>query len=103
MSAPKTDSAAIRQIIRALLAAGYALDYVDDGEDEVKVSTEAEALDAITAVDSAHLFVKHPTERASHVWFVLGNSPDEVAADHGVSLSPVLDPLHHKWWGWDAA
>lgn len=99
MAAPKTDAAAIRQTIRALRAAGYVLDHVDDGGDEmVKVRTEDEALDAITAVDSAHLFVEHPgPHRASYVWFVLGNDPEEVIADHGVSLSHVLDPLTERW------
>lgn len=98
MGAPKTDEAGIRQTIRALRNAGYVLDYVDDGEEQVKVTNENEAVDAITAVDSAHLFVKHNDgERASHVWFVLGNSPEEVIADHGISLSHVLDPLMERW------
>jgi hypothetical protein len=98
MSAPTTDTAAIRQIIRALRDADYVLDYVDDGGEEIKVSTEQEAIDAITAVDSAHLFVTHPTNSPSHVWFVLGNDPEEVAADHGVSLEDAIGPLMRSWW-----
>lgn len=97
MSAPKTDEAGIRQTIRALRNAGYVLDYVDDGGEEVKVTNEDEAIDAITAVDNAHLFVTHAEHPASHVWFVLGNDPEEVICDHGVSLSHVLDPLMERW------
>ena len=98
MSAPSTDRAAITKIIRALLAAGYTLDYVHDGGERVKVSTESEALDAIDAVDAATLYVEHADLRASHVLFVLGNSPEEVAADYGVSLEPVIGPLTESWW-----
>jgi hypothetical protein len=99
MGAPKTDEAAIRQTIRALKAAGYVLDRVHDGGEEIKVSTEQEAIDAIMAVDDAYLFVNHADgERGSHIRFVLGNDPEEVICDHGVSLSHVLDPLTEKWW-----
>jgi len=98
MAAPKTDEAGIRQTIRALRAADYVLDFVDDGGEVIHVRTEAEAVEAITAVDSAHLFVKYADGTpASHVWFVLGNDPEEVICDHGVSLSHVLDPLMERW------
>lgn len=100
MSAPKTDAAAIRQTIRALNAAGMTLLHVDDGEDLIRVRTEQDALDAITAVDDATLIVNLPagSEReTSHVRFVLGNEPYEVICDHGLSLSPVLDPLTERW------
>lgn len=98
MSAPKTDEAGIRQTIRALRNAGYVLDFVDDGEEQIKVSNETEALDAIMAVDVAYLFVKHSDgERASHVLFVLGNDPEEVICDHGLTLSHVIDPLMERW------
>ena len=30
--------------------------------------------------------------------FVMGNEPEEVICDHGLSLSPVLDPLTEGWW-----
>lgn len=98
MSAPSSDQAAIRQIIRALRAAGYTLDSVNDGEEDVPVKTETEAIEAIMAVDCATLYVDHPTKRSSHVFFVLGNDPEEVACDYGVSLSDVIDPLTESWW-----
>lgn len=97
MSAPTSDTAAIRQVIRTLKAAGYALDRVHDGEDDITVRTEPDAIAAITAVDDAWLHVTHPSERPSAVWFVLGNDPEEVIANYGESLSPVLDPLIERW------
>lgn len=100
---PKSDEDAARQIIDALLAAGYVLDHVDDGGDEVKVRTTDDAWEAIDAVEDATLYVKTGRDAVAllHVRFVLGNSPDEVVCDHAVRLSPVIDPVCHKWWGWN--
>lgn len=99
MSAPKNDESGIRQTIRALRAAGYVLDYVNDGEELVNVTNEKEAIEAIMAVDDAYLHVKFSDgEPASWVRFVMGNDPEEVICDHGVSLSHVLDPLTEGWW-----
>lgn len=97
MSTPSSDKSAIRQIIRTLRAAGYVLNYVNDGEERISVANEAEAIEAITAVDEAVLWVAHPERRESHVYFVLGNEPFEVAADYGVSLDETLQPLFDHW------
>lgn len=99
MPAPSSDAAGIRQTIRALKGAGYTLVEVFDGEDMVKVTTETQAVDAITAVDDATLFVRTP-EGDYNPWvrFVMGNDPEEVVCDHAESLSPVLDPLTRSWW-----
>lgn len=98
MSAPESDTAGIRQTIRALKAAGYTLLEVFDGEEMVKTTTETAAIKAITAVDDATLFVRTP-EGDYNPWvrFVLGNEPHEVICDHVDSLSPVLDPLTDSW------
>lgn len=98
MSTPKTDSAAIRQIIRAVRKADWTLVRVNDGEDILSVSNEKQALDAITAVDAAWLILKSPNGARGQILFVLGNDPEEVAADWSVNLSPVLDPLTESWW-----
>lgn len=101
MSTPKTDEAAIRAIIRALRAADYTLDVVHDGEEEISVSTEPEALDAIMAVDCARLYVKRAADggqTVGWVFFVLGNDPEEVACDYTVNLGEVIDPLTESWW-----
>lgn len=97
MTAPKTDEAAIRAIIRALRAAGWILTDVHDGEEEVVTTTENDAIEAITAVDAARLYVTRQG-KVGHVFFVLGNDPEEVACDYTVNLSEVIDPLTESWW-----
>lgn len=96
MSIPKSDSAGIRQAIRALRAAGYALHCVDDGGEYVKVTNENEAIEAITAVDSATLYVKDSAGNSRMVFFVMGNAPDEVICDYSASLA-CLDALIDSW------
>lgn len=99
MTTPTTDRAAATAIIRAVIHAGWRLDRVNDGGDVIPVTTVREALEAIFAVDMAHLFVQHPeTDAVGWIWFVLGNDPEEVAADHTVNLSPAIDPLTDAWW-----
>lgn len=102
MSAPSSDRAGIRQIIRALRAADYSLVEVWDGEETVKVSTEAEAIDAVMAVDDATLFVRTPDgSRNPWVRFVLGNDPEEVVCDHVVDcqdFEQVIDSVTSGWW-----
>lgn len=102
MTAPSTDRAAVTAIIRAVKAAGWILDYVDDGEDNIAVASETEALDAIFAVDEAwlHVEVRPPYDgppRVGYVYFVLGNEPFEVAADYTINLEPALGPLFERW------
>lgn len=102
MAAPSTDKAAIRQVIRALKAGGWSLTGVDDGGDYVTIGndSETEAIEAIMAVDEATLAVHRNVEggRASAwVWFVMGNEPFEVVADHSTDLSPILDALAESW------
>lgn len=98
-NAPSSDQAGIRQVIRALVAAGYTLVEVFDGEENVPTTTESAAIDAIMAVDDATLFVRTPDgSRNPWVRFVLGNDPEEVVCDYGMALDPILDPLTTGWW-----
>lgn len=97
MPAPSTDSAAARQVIRALIADGWGLTHVWDGEEEVFVTTEQTAMEALFAVDMAHLHVSRGSERG-WVWFVWGNAPDEAPADYTINLSDTLDPLTEEWY-----
>jgi len=99
MTAPTTDSAGIRQVIRALRKSGHVLYSVNDGEEETKVSTETAAVEAIMAVDMAHLHVTLPGGNgAGWVFFVLGNAPDEVVSDYTLNLDPTIDNLIRTWW-----
>jgi DNA-binding response OmpR family regulator len=101
MGAPSSDKAAIRQTIRALRKAGYTLTGGHDGEDFFEAAPDASEDSLIAdlmACDSSTLHTWKDGEGNSHVYFVLGNDPEEVICDHGVSLSPVLDPLTEGWW-----
>lgn len=100
MNAPTSDRNAATEIIRGVIHGGWRLDRVFDGEEDIDVTTVTQALDAIFAVDMAHLHVKHPTSGdTGWIWFVLGNDPDEVVADHTVNLSDAIDPVTDGWWG----
>lgn len=103
MTAPKTDAAGIRQVIRALRNAGYTLTGGHDGEDFFEVeadATEEELIENLMACDSStlHTWKDGAEPPNSFVYFVLGNDPEEVVCDHGVSLAEVLDPLTASWW-----
>lgn len=99
MTTPGSDEQGIRQVIKALLEAGYTLDSVFDSEEDIPVRTEDEAAKAITDVDMAHLHVFHPeTDVKGWVFFVLGNDPEEVVNNYTVNLGHVIDPLTEGWW-----
>ena len=101
MSAPSSDKAGIRQVIRALRKAGYTLTGGHDGEDFFEVPADASEdvlIEHLTACDDSTLHTWKDGERNSHVYFVLGNDPEEVVCDYGMSLEPVLGPLTESWW-----
>lgn len=99
MSTPTSDKGGATQVIRALRATGHTLDRVFNGEEDIEVSNETDALEAIFAVDDAYLWVRLPdSEVEGWVRFVLGNDPAEVVCDHTLNLSPTLDPLTESWW-----
>lgn len=108
---PSNDREAISLIIKGLKKAGCTMVSVRDGAGEdFPYTTKKDALDNLTSCDESVLFVGLPPEtnddagyvethvRESHIYFVLGNDPEEVACDYGVSLSPFLDPIIKPWW-----
>lgn len=99
MSKPTSDKAGVRQVIRALKAADCTGFVARDGENEDLTSDSEDALiEHLMSCDEGVLFATLPSGATSHVLFVYGNDPEEVAADWGVSLSPILDPLTEGWW-----
>lgn len=102
MSTPKTASAAIRQTVRALRAAGYVLDSVYDGsETVVKYPSEDSVISAVHNADGdAYLYV-HAEGCARGPWvrFVIGygNLPEESINDYTTDLEHVLGPLTDAW------
>lgn len=106
MTAPSSDKAGIRQVIRALRAADHTITMVHNGEENVRFKPDAsenDIIDEAMACDSSHLYVRLPGEgplkerERGYVFFVLGNDPEEVVCDHTTNLSPVLDSLTEGW------
>ena len=96
---PSTDREAISLIIDGLIERGCTPTMSRDGDNEDLPYTDKEsALDWLTSCDDAALFVALPDGSSSHIYFVLGNDPEEVACDFGTSLSPWLDPIINPWW-----
>lgn len=89
------DERGIRKAIRALRADGWELDRVYDGDPDVDVRTEKEAIEAVTAVDEAYLHFKRGDE-TGWIFFVMGEAreedPLEVACDYTTNLT-ALDGL----------
>lgn len=99
---PSNDREAISLIIDGLVERGCTPTVSRDGMNEDLPYTDKEsALDWLTSCDESVLFVSLPegAEReSSHIYFVLGNEPYEVASDYGVSLSQYIDPITDPWW-----
>jgi hypothetical protein len=74
----------VRRMIRHLKQNGYTLHSVDDGGDEdTRVRTEKEAMDAVFGVDEAHLYFQTPEfPKLMGVFLVMGNDGWDVIADH---------------------
>lgn len=73
----------VRHAIRSLRAAGWQLHSVYDGGDEVKVSTEEEAMDAVFAVDDSTVrFTKEGVKGLRGFYVVLGNDGYDAIADY---------------------
>lgn len=98
---PTNDKEAITLILDGLIAAGCKPVNVWDGEELTPVTNTEEAVPVICNLDEAVLNLVLPADAdrtGSHIYFVLGNEPEEVACDYGVSLSPYLDPIVNPWW-----
>lgn len=71
----------VRKLIRVAKAAGFAIAYIDDGEERVKVAGEKEAMDLIFDLDEAGICFKGQEGRFA-VLLVLGNDGYDVIADY---------------------
>lgn len=102
MSNPTTDRGAITRILTGLTEAGWTLVEVADDtwnpDERQAVSTVHEATEAIMAVDEGWVFLSKPEAKSQYIYFVLGNDPEEVAADYTVGLDPDLSAITDPWW-----
>lgn len=98
MPCPTTDRGGVTQVVQALVADGWRLELVDDGDENI-TRTPVSAIDAIMAVDDSRLYVsRHRDDDHAYGWvrFVLGNSPEEVVCDFTTNLE-VVDALTSSW------
>lgn len=72
----------VRHLIRTAKAHGYSLVRVWEGGENVRVSTEHAAMDAVFSVDECLIVFKHPSEASAHcAVIVLGNDGWDAVAD----------------------
>lgn len=96
---PSNDREAISLIIDGLIEREVTPTVCRDGENEdLNYSDKDEAIAHLMSCDESVLFVDLPDGKRGYLYFVLGNSPEEVVCDHTVNLSPYLDPIVDPWW-----
>ena len=105
---PRDDVSGVRQTLRALTRGGWKVTHLEysDGDQEVipNLCREDEMIELIMSTDDMFVHVRHvaadeQADELAWVYFVFGNSPDEVICNHTLNLSTVLDPLLKKWTG----
>ena len=82
MAIPKSDRAAVRQIIRRLKSVGAEIYRLDNGAEDINAEGwgEKKLLDNMFQTWSDIVYWVRGEDRL-WIWFVYGNSPEEVAAD----------------------
>lgn len=100
---PSNDREAIDLILSGLSQKGISItEVIDDTwrpDERTVVTTVQEAIDLVTGVDEAYVFVLTPEHEPGWIRFVLGNDPEEVVCDHTVNLSEFINPIVGPWWG----
>lgn len=106
---PRDERSAVRQTLNALKAKGWAVSGLEYSDGEVWDTSEKsiiampteELLDEIFAVDDIFVHVTRVTRKYEKGWlyFVFGNSPEEVVCNSTTNVDDDLQELHQKWWG----
>jgi hypothetical protein len=86
----------VTRLIDTLLAAGFTLG-VNDGEETVLThSTDITAIqNALRSTDEDYILVYKGADQFSWVRLIWGNDTD-VISDHGVNLTPWIDPIYDE-------
>ena len=99
---PSNDQEAIFLILKGLTDKGYVLTEVADDtwnpDERVTAETVDEAVEAVTAVDEAVVYLGTPAGEGGWIFFVLGNDPEEVACNYTTNLDPDLSNITDPWW-----
>lgn len=93
----------------ALIAEGFSIAYVDDGEDSSVPASLDVAVETVASVDVATAGITHPDAIGKRftLLFILGNDPGEIVADwscpkdHPISdrLETTLCRVADEWEG----
>jgi hypothetical protein len=89
----------VRATIEAAIARGFKLAHVDDGDIVPTPDVDA-AVEAVFAVDTAHVFFGDQESGYSWLFFVLGNSGWDVLSDYTTDLDNAVkdtDALVSRW------
>lgn len=97
MTNPTTDRDGVEQTWDALTKAGYTIDVVDGAGEEFKGLSRTQAVEEVTSCDDGYFRVLEGDQRVGWVWFIFGNSPEEVICDYTVNLEHVIGPLTEGW------
>lgn len=98
MGAPSSDLAGVKQVYNVLSKAGFTIETQDCDTGERIKGTKKEIIAEATAGDDGYFILTKDGKGVGWVFFVYGNSPEEVICDHTTNLSEWLDPLTHSWW-----
>ena len=87
--------AVLKKVVKAAIKNGWTVSLNDGEEWTVKRSRDAnEVIDAAMTTDEDYLrFRDADGNNMGAVYFVYGNSPDEVINDYSVSLESFIDAL----------
>jgi DNA-binding transcriptional regulator LsrR (DeoR family) len=89
----------VRKLIRVAKEHGFALVNVYDGEENVRCTSEAQAMDAVFAVDDSTIRFKHPDQPKNHcAVIVLGNDGWDCIAD--ASMGEKWDDVMEVMWAY---
>lgn len=101
---PANEREAVKIMLTAVVAAGYTLRHVNDGEENIAADSIDYAVEAATQTEMAWVYFKRPGHPGtSHIWFVYGNDFAELPADYTTDLEDVLTPITDAWGEIEAA
>lgn len=99
---PSNDYEAILLILEGLVAKGHRIDgFIDDTwnkEDVTYTDSPRTATEGMCGVDEGFVLMTDKEGKSGYIYFVLGNSPEEVACDYTVNLDPDLSNITNPWW-----
>lgn len=100
MGAPSTDRSGVQRTWQALTDAGYSIVVQDGAGEEFKGLDKSSAVNEVMSCDDGYflVFAEGESQRVGWVWFVFGNSPEEVICDYTISLEHVIEPLTADWF-----